>query len=81
MTLLVGYIVRANWIAIRGVIKRMFPVANFFEEDDFSLTPDLSIARGDGILKGLKTYRIHDNPDFNMVGHTVQVEPTLGFSS
>jgi len=65
--LLVVYLVRINQLAIKAFVRRILPDIRVFEEEEFSLTPDLSIARADGILKGLNTYLVKDNPEYYLI--------------
>jgi hypothetical protein len=60
--ILLGYVCVWNYVAIRKFILRLFPKAeSLFEEVEVSMTPDLSIALSDGILKGLPSYEVKDN--------------------
>lgn len=71
--MLLAYYLKVNKMAIQSFISRYFSV-KVFSEEEFSMTPDLSVAQSDGIIKGLKTYMVHDNPVYHNI---VPVTATL----
>ena len=53
---------------LRTFFARMFPKGLVEEEEEeVSMTPELSIARSDGIMKGLTTFLIQENPQYNEI--------------
>ena len=54
---------------LRAFFARVFPkgLVEEEEEEEVSMTPELSIARSDGIMKGLTTFLIQENPQYNEI--------------
>jgi hypothetical protein len=52
---------------LAGSFARCFPARAFAEDEERSSVPDLSVALSDDILKGLPTYMIGANPEYNLV--------------
>ena len=49
------------------MLRKIWPNNKVFDEDELAYVPDLSIALSDGILKGLTTYMISANPEYNEI--------------
>lgn len=67
--LLVAKILTFYRKGLRAFFARMFPngLVEEEEEEEVSMTPELSIARSDGIMKGLTTFLIQENPEYNEI--------------
>ena len=53
---------------LRAFFARVFPKGLVEEEEEeVSMTPELSIARSDGIMKGLTTFLVQENPEYNEI--------------
>jgi hypothetical protein len=75
LALVVGTALNQNRAALVSVFNRFAPVRVFADEEEVSAVPDISIALSDGILKGLPSYMIGVNPEYNEV---VPASATLG---
>ena len=67
LALTVGTVLNKNRAALASVFNRFAPVRVFADEEEVSSVPDISIALSDGILKGLPSYAIGVNPEYNEV--------------
>jgi hypothetical protein len=67
LALVVGTALNQNRAALVSVFNRFAPVRVFADEEEVSAVPDISIALSDGILKGLPSYMIGVNPEYNEV--------------
>jgi len=67
LALVVGTALNQNRAALASVFNRFAPVRVFADEEEVSAVPDISIALSDGILKGLPSYMIGVNPEYNEV--------------
>ena len=54
---------------LRAFFARVFPkgLVEEEEEEEVNMTPELSIARSDGIMKGLTTFLVQENPEYNEI--------------
>ena len=67
VAIIVGAFVNTNRAAFSAVLRKIWPNNKVFDEDELAYVPDLSIALSDGILKGLTTYMISANPEYNEI--------------
>ena len=75
LALLLGTVLNQNRAALAALTNRFAPVRVFADEEEVSAVPDISIALSDGILKGLPSYMIGANPEYNEI---VPASATLG---
>ena len=75
LALVVGTALNQNRVALVSLLNRFAPVRVFADEEEVSAVPDISIALSDGILKGLPSYMIGANPEYNEI---VPASATLG---
>ena len=67
VAIIVGAFLNSNRAVFGAVLRKIWPNNKVFDEDEMSTVPDLSIALSDGILKGLTTYMISANPEYNEI--------------